>query len=314
MSGGLVPPEVEEIYRGIKEMKIRGAGRIARYAAKALSLAAESYSGDSVRDFIEYMERAAKYIGSARPTAVSLPNAVNYVMSRLRKSSPKTVEEAKSIVRAAAKEFIEYSEKAVGTIGRIGAGLFEAGDVVMTHCHSTAAVAVIVEAYRRGKVKKVYVKETRPAFQGMVTARALADAGLDVTVIPDSAARVFMKKVDKVVVGADTVMANGAVVNKIGTSLLALIAREFGVDFYVAAETYKFSPYTLRGERVVIEVRSPTEVVDESWLRAHPSVKVFNPVFDVTPPEFITAIVTEFGVIPPQVAAYILIKTYGFEL
>jgi len=308
-----VPKDVVDIRENIRNMTIRGAGKIARYGAQALLIAAEKFNGDDVSQFIEYMNEVAEYIKSARPTAVSLPNAVSYVMHRLRGKNFTSLEEAREHVIKTAREFINYSEEAVKKIGELGARRIEHGDILMTHCHSTAAVSVIVTAHKQGKVDKVYVKETRPALQGLITAKALSDAGVDVVLIPDSSVRHYMKKVDKVVVGADTVVANGAVVNKIGTSLVALAAKEARVRLYVASETYKFSPYTVVGELVPIEVRDPREIVDEEWLKENPNVRVFNPVFDVTPPEYIDAIITEKGIIPPQAAILILTEEYGFE-
>lgn len=309
-----LPKEVRKIREDIRTMIIRGAGRIARAGAKALAIAAEEYRGNNVEDFISYMKKVAEYVKSSRPTAVSLPNAISYVMTRLLRASPGSVEEAKQIVVSAAEEFIEYSKNAVKVIAELGAKRIENGDVIMTHCHSTAAVSVIVEAHNQGKVSKVYVKETRPKMQGLITAKALADAGLDVILIPDSSVRYFMKRVNKVVVGADTIAANGAVINKIGTSLVALAAKEARVRLYVAAETYKFSPQTVIGELVPIEVRDPREIVEDEWLKANPQVKVYNPVFDVTPPEYIDAIITEKGIIPPQAAILILMEEYGLSI
>ncbi len=309
-----VPEDVRKIWLDIKEMRIRGAGRIARAGARALAIAAEEFKGKDLEDFMTYMERIAEFVRSARPTAVSLPNAVAYIMNRLKRSRAASLEEAVRAVVNAAEEFIEYSLNAVKIIGELGAKRLENGDVVMTHCHSTAAVSVIATAHNQGKVHKVYVKETRPKMQGLITARALADAGLDVILIPDSSVRYFMKKVNKVVVGADTIAANGAVINKIGTSLVALAAKEARVRMYVASETYKFSPQTVIGELVPIEVRSPLEIVTEEWLNRNPEVKVYNPVFDVTPPEYIDAIITEKGVIPPQAAILILLEEYGLTL
>ncbi len=309
-----IPRRVVEIREDIRTMRIRGAGRIARAAAEALAIAAQEFRGSDVNEFIEYINAVGEYVRSARPTAVSLPNAVSYVLTRLQRAKPTSLDEAKDLVIRTAEYFIEYSRKAVKIIGELGAKRLEYGDVVMTHCHSTAAVSVIVTAHKLGKVNKVYVKETRPKLQGLITAKALADAGLDVILIPDSSVRYFMKKVTKVIVGADTVAANGAVINKIGTSLVALVAKEARVRTYVAAETYKFSPRTVIGELVPIEVRDPTEIVSSEWLRNNPGVEVYNPVFDVTPPEYIDAIITEKGIIPPQAAILILIEEYGLSI
>ena len=312
--GYAMPSKVIEIREGIRSMKIRGAGRIARAGATALSEAAKTYGGTDLKDFMNYMGAVAEYVKSARPTAVSLPNAIAYVMNRLRKAEISSVQEGVDAVIKLAEEFVEYSLNAVKTIGELGAKRLVNGDIIMTHCHSTAAVSVIATAHKMGKVNVVYVKETRPKMQGLITAKALADAGLEVILIPDSSVRYFMKKVTKVIVGADTVAANGAVINKVGTSIVTLAAKEARVRTYVAAETYKFSPRTVIGELVPIEVREPTEIVSELWLKENPKVKVYNPVFDVTPPEYIDAIITEKGVIPPQAAILILLEEYGIKI
>ncbi len=310
-----LPKEVYEIAEDIKTMRIRGAGRIARAAAKALRIAAEKYSGpERPEAFIKYMERAARLLKSTRPTAVSLPNAVNYVMRVLRERRFDSVEDAIKAVVEQAERFIEYSRKATQRIGEIGSRLLQDGDRVLTHCNSSAALSVIIEAWRRGKDLEVYATETRPKFQGHITVTKLSEAGLTVTLVPDSSVRYLMKRLDKVVVGADTVTANGAVINKIGTSQIALAAKEHNVNFFVAAESIKFSPHTVIGELVKIEERSPLEVVPKEYLDRNPGIVIRNPAFDVTPPEYIDAIITELGVIPPQAAIMILVEEYKREI
>ncbi|MEM1516001.1 MAG: ribose 1,5-bisphosphate isomerase [Thermofilum sp.] len=306
----MIPESVARVADDIKAMRVRGASRIAKAAAEALLLAAREYRGGSVEDFSRYMVSVGRLLVSTRPTAVSLPNAVRYVLAALR-GGFSSVEEARAAVEKRCEQLASYIDRAVERIAEIGSGVLRSGDVVLTHCNSVAAVSVLVRAQQKGRAVRVYATETRPKFQGLVTYRMLSEAGVDVTLIPDSAVRSVMREVDKVIVGADAVAANGAVVNKIGTSLIALAASERGVDFYVAAETYKFSPYTVVGELVVIEERSPSEVVEESFIRAHPRLAVRNPSFDVTAPEYITAIITEVGLIPPTAAAIVLEEVYG---
>ena len=307
-----IPREVLQIAEDIKTMRIRGAGKIARSAAKALMIAAEKYRGP-VAEFKEYMEKVSRIILNTRPTAVSLPNAVMYVMTRLRKAEG-DLSDLKQVVISSAKEFIDKSLEAVKKIAEYGAKMINDGDVIITHCHSTAAVSIIIEAHKQGKRVKVYSDETRPKFQGRITSTQLAEAGVDVTLVPDSAMRLMVRKADKVIVGADAIASNGALVNKIGTSQLALAAHEAGVVFLVAAETYKFSPMTFIGELVKIELREPAEIVSKEWLEANPGIRVLNPSFDVTPPEYISAIITEFGVIPPHAAVLILTESFGWAL
>lgn len=306
-----LPEEVLEIATKIKNMKIRGAGRIARAVARAMIIGAESYRGNSPEEFKEYMRNIANVLSSTRPTAVSLFNALSYISRRYEKAEG-GLEVIRNLVITAAKEFINYSLNAVKRIGEIGSKVLRSDDSVLTHCNSHAAIEAIVKAFKSSKRGiKVLVTETRPRFQGYITAEALLKEGIPVTLIPDSSVRYFMRDVDKVVVGADTIAANGAVINKIGTSLIALIAKEANVDFLVMAETYKFSPATLLGEYVKIEERPPQEVVPTSSNLK--GVYVRNPAFDVTPPEYVTAIVTEIGIIPPQAAA-LIIKEYGWPI
>lgn len=308
-----IPQAVIEIAEGIKSMRIRGAGRIARAAAEALKIAAASYEGPRNTDLLKkYLVKVGELLIKTRPTAVSLPNAVMYVLKSMR--GKQDFDEVRSAVVATAEEFIKSSEEAVKKISEIGARRIKPGSVVLTHCHSTAAVELIAEAYRQGRVVKVYSTETRPFMQGRITMSHLLKYGVPAVQIPDSAVRYIMSEVDYVVVGADTIASNGAVVNKIGTSQVALAAKEARVRMYVAAESYKLSPLTLFGELVKIEFRGEDEVVPAEWLKAHPKVKVLNPVFDVTPPEYIDAIITEYGVFPPQAIIIVLEEKLGWTL
>ncbi len=291
---------VEDIGEKIKNMEIRGAGRIGRAAALALKYFAEDFQGTN-KDFVKDLEEVKNYLLSTRPTAVSLRNAVYYVVNRINGNS---IEEMRDSIIKNAEEFIKRSEEALQTIGKYGAGRIPDGATILTHCNSSAALQCIIQAYRDGKKIKVFNTETRPWLQGHITARALAKEGIDVTMIVDSAVRYFMRDIDIVVVGADTIASNGAVINKIGTSQIALAAHEARVPFIVCAETYKFSPETVIGKLVKIEERDPSEIANPEDF---PGVKFRNPVFDATPPEYIDAIVTEIGVISPYLA-YEIIK------
>lgn len=309
-----LPVLVTEIAQGIKTMKIRGAGRIARAAVKALRTTAEASEAETIDELVNELNLAAETLLRTRPTAVSLPNGIRYVMWRVlkTKNTASSVEDLKAYTINLANRFIESSKAAVKKIGEIGARRIRDGDTILTHCQSSAVDAIIKKAWKQGKKIRVYSTETRPRFQGRITARTLSQAGIPVTMIIDSAARYFMNEVDKVIVGSDAIAANGAVVNKIGTSLIALAAREARTLFYVAAETYKFSPETLVGELIVIEERSPFEVISSGRLKAMKNVSIRNPSFDVTPAEYIDLIITEKGIIPPQGAASILQEEYGW--
>ncbi len=185
---------------------------------------------------------------------------------------------------------------------------------ILTHCNSEVALACIIEAHRSGKEIEVFATEVRPRNQGLITIRTLNDAGIKTNFIVDSAVRSFINDMDLVIVGADAVTVNGAVVNKIGTSQVAHSAHEARVNVLVAAETYKFAPRTIIGEMIQIEERAAGEVLPDEVRRTLPHVTVRNPAFDVTPAEYIDIIVTEQGAIPPQMA-YVIIKEYlGWDI
>jgi ribose 1,5-bisphosphate isomerase len=291
----------------IKSMEIRGAGRIARAAAEALKDHALSRSERDLDTFRNAMQEAAQQLLSTRPTAVSLPNAIHYVLRELDHAT--STEEAREKMVSRAESFIRDSLQAVDRIGDYGARHISDGDVILTHCNSEAALACILSAHRSGKEITVFATEVRPGNQGLITIRTLNDAGVQTQYIVDSAARFFMNEVDRVIVGADAVMVNGAVVNKIGTAPIALAANEARTSLMVAAETYKFAPRTVLGETIEIEEREPNEVLAEPLRASLPHVRVRNPVFDVTPPTYIDLIVTEKGAFPPALA-YIIIREY----
>lgn len=302
--------DVDSTVAAIVSMEIRGAGRIARAGASALSDFAESYKGDGIASFRTDLDAAKEKILGSRPTAVSLWNGVHATLKGVDKCA--TVKEARELIVSNAKAFNESSEHAVKFIGEIGAKRIQDGDVIMTHCNSSAALSVIKTAFRQGKKFKVYATESRPWRQGILTVNELAKEGIDVTLIIDSAVRSVMKYVTKVFVGADTITSHGTLINKVGTSQVALAANEARVQVYVCSETYKFSPMTLFGDMVTIEERDHAEVIGDAKLE--PGVKIFNPVFDSTPSKYIDAIITEIGMISPGSVYHVMTSQLGDEI
>jgi ribose 1,5-bisphosphate isomerase len=303
---------VDSAYKAIRSMEIRGAGRIARAATEALKEGAIRSQARSPAQLVAELTRYGLKLREARPTAVSLANAVNFVLVGANRGlgrRPK-LEALRKLVVSLCDDFIANSMNAVNVIAEIGAKRIVSGDVVLTHCNSEAVTQILLAAKAQNKEFQVVVTETRPRYQGRLTATILAKNGVDVSLIPDSACRLYMHEVDRVIVGADAIASNGAVVNKIGTSTIAVVAHETRTRFYVAAETYKLSPRTLLGELVEIEERSPLEVVGERWMKENPGVKVKNPAFDVTPPEYIDLIITERGVFPPQGIVFLMKELY----
>lgn len=289
----------------IRSMEIRGAGRIARAAAAELRDYAGRVQTRDIDDLNLKMKKAAKILVDTRPTAVSLPNAVRAVM----RYKGETVEDAKIEIKKLGDGFVINSENAVRKIGEIGARRIRDGDTIMTHCNSSAAISIIAAAHAQGKDIKIIATESRPRWQGHLTVKQLDDLGIKTSLIVDSAVRYFMKEVDVVVMGADAITANGSLINKIGTSQLALAAHEARKNVIIAAETYKFSPRSILGELVEIEERDSSEVISPEKLGGLSNVSVKNPAFDVTPREYIDLICTEVGAIPPEMA-YVIIKDF----
>ena len=291
----------------IRDMRIRGAGRIARAGASALAEYAREYGGNDLERFRADMAKASDILLASRPTAVSLWNGVHSATRDV--DSAGSFEEARESVVRNGAAFVESSEKAVETIAKIGAKRIKDGDVLMTHCNSSAAIGVITEAVRQGKDVKVYATESRPWIQGILTISDLSAAGVDVTLIIDSAVRTVMSKVDRVFVGADTITSSGSLINKIGTSQVALAASEARAEFNVCSETYKFSPKTLFGDSVTIEERDIGEIIRPGEMPE--GVKVFNPVFDTTPAKYIDNIITELGIMSPGSVYGVMVRQLG---
>jgi len=291
---------VEEIVEKIENMEIRGAALIGRAGALALKKAVDHYEGSELDDFKSYVDEQKERILNTRPTAVTLYNALDHVL----RVDIDYIEDAKKKISERADDFVKRSNRAAEKIAKYGGKRINDGDTILTHCNSSMALGAIKYAWDNGKKIDVIATESRPKKQGYITVRELAEHGIPVTLIVDSAVRYFMPVIDKVYIGADTIASNGAVINKIGTSQVALCAHESRVPVSVCAETYKFSRETAFGELVEIEERDPREIADPGEF---PDVEIRNPVFDATPEDYIDSIVTEEGIISPS-SAYRIIK------
>jgi len=303
-----VHPDVEAVAADIASMEIRGAATIAEAAADAFRTQAEASAADSPAAFDRELRAAARRLLETRPTAVSLPNSLRYVFERIEGD---TVTERRETAVAGAREFCERLASAQEDLGRIGANRLRDGDTILTHCHSTDALACVEAAREQGKSLGAIVKETRPRKQGHITARRLRELGVPVTLIVDGAAGRYLDDADHVVVGADSIAADGAVVNKIGTRSLAVTARERDTPIVVAAQTIKLDPATLSGHTVEIESRDESEVLSADERETIGDVSVANPAFDVTPPRYVDAIVTERGQFPPESIVTLMRELFG---
>ncbi len=305
--------DYRRVVEAIRNMEIRGAPAIGVAAAYALALAAFNIKAKNVNEFLKELERAKNYIASARPTAVNLFWALNRVYKRALEAVQKTssIDEIRYIIVSEAKRIHEEDLEANVRLAKIGSKIIVDGDTILTHCNAGAlatsgygtALGIIRAAVEEGKNVKVIATETRPLLQGArLTVWELMKEGIDVTLITDNMVGYVMSRglVDKVIVGADRITRDGYVANKIGTYGIAVIAYRHHVPFYVAAPSSSFD-LSLEGPSIPIEERDPDEVrtILGKVLITLRDVKVLNPAFDITPPELITAIITDKGIITP---------------
>lgn len=278
--------EVQKILDDIRALRVQGARNVALAALKAVKIVAER-SSDA--DLVDSVKNVVLELARTRPTEPAMRDALTYVLRHLSSKEEllKAIDRYEDEIREAEEKIADYGARRVPD-----------GGVVITHCHSTTVVRVLTRAKEMGKEFRVVVTETRPKYQGKITARELLEAGIPVTYIVDSAAYLFMRDADLYITGADAITSDGYVVNKIGTALMALAAKRFDVPYCVAASTLKYDPVTAAGFEEPIEERDPSEVVDPSEL---PGAEIRNPAFDVTPPDLVDGIISEIGVYAPQI-------------
>ena len=298
--------DYKAVAAAIRDMLVRGAPAIGVTAAYGIALGAVKIETGDKAAFLKEINRAIQTIAATRPTARNL-FAVTERMQRIVDSGQDVAAIRQALVDEALKVHAE-EEAATQSISRYGAELIQDGGV-LTHCNTGplattgygTALGVIIEAHRQGKPIQVFATETRPRCQGArLTAWELQQAQVPFTLITDSMAGYVMQRGDVgcVIVGADRIAANGDTANKIGTYSLAVLAGEHGIPFYVAAPTSTIDASIAGGEKIEIEERDTAEVTHLGGVRLAPEgVSVINPAFDVTPQRYITAIVTEGGII-----------------
>ena len=300
--------DYKEVADVIRKLVVRGAPAIGVSAAFGLALAAQQSNAKTLTELMTDLDNAFKMLHATRPTAVNLFWALERVMAKGMQA--KTVQEAK---RAVLDEALKMADEDIETnrkIGGHGLKLFKDGDMVLTHCNAGSlatvaygtALGVIRAARESGKRLSVIATETRPVMQGSrLTAFELLHDGIDVSLITDTAVGHMMARgaINHVIVGADRVLHTGHVFNKIGTYQVAILANKHKVPFYVAAPLSTFD-FESNPDDVIIEDRSADEVVKVGNKRIAPKgVRVFNPAFDMTPPELITGIITQKGILTP---------------
>lgn len=302
--------KIEDVFDAIVTLKVRGAPAIGITAAYGLALSVQSYETDQLAVFHELLRKDFQYLAGSRPTAVNLFWALERIVKVAEEA--KSVNEAKTITLEEAIKIHVEDEETCRQIGEQALSLLKGFTNVMTICNAGSiatakygtALAPFHLGNERGKKFHVYSCETRPVFQGgRLTVWELQQSGVDVTLITDSMAAhtIHSKGVEAIIVGADRIAANGDTANKIGTMGLAILAKNFHIPFYVAAPASTFDLTISSGSEIPIEERNAEEITHIAGVPVAPkNTQVFNPAFDVTPAEYITAIITEKGIIYPD--------------
>jgi methylthioribose-1-phosphate isomerase len=300
--------DLEKLWWAIKRLEIRGAPAIGIAGALGAALGAIQSKATKFGPFFKEFKAITSYLASSRPTAVNLFWALERMEETAILNSSKDVGAIKKAILDEALKVLAEDKKSCRAMAKYGASLIKKGDTILTHCNAgglaTAdygtALGVIFEAKKQGKRIKVYADETRPLLQGArLTAWELLHEGIDTTLICDNMAASLMAKgmIDKIFVGADRIASNGDAANKIGTYSLAVLAKHHSVPFYVVAPLSTFDLKLKTGRDIPIEERDGDEVRTVfGKVIAPKNVKVYNPAFDVTPGEYITAIINEYGI------------------
>ncbi len=302
---------VEDVFYAVKNMELRGAPLIGIAAGYGMFLGVKDLVDADHAEFMAALKKSGEYLSKARPTGSNLFGTIKRMIEKGESLENESLENKKKIIEEEAVKIHRGEDEINRVIGEKLLSLLKDGMTILTHCNAGSlatgyygtATAPVYIAKEKGMNIKVYADETRPYLQGArLTAYELEMAGIDVTLICDSMAGMVMSqgKIDAVIVGTDRVAANGDIANKIGTMSAAVLAKHFNIPFYIAAPTTTIDMNTLTGEDIPIEERDPQEITNWYGSRIAPeNVKVYNPAFDVTPAELITAIVTDKGIVYP---------------
>jgi ribose 1,5-bisphosphate isomerase len=297
---------IQETAEKIRKLEIQGARNVAINAIKAVEALAKQTKAKNKTEFLKELSKAKKTLFVTRETEPLMRNAIRWIMNRVDKNNSKKVNDIAKTVSSSANQFLNNLERSREEIATIGANRIRNDSVIFTHCHSSTVTYMLQKTKQQGKIFEVICTETRPIFQGRKTAKEMLDLDLKTTMIVDSAARHFMNQADIVLVGSDAITSEGNVINKIGTSLIALAAHEARTPFYVVSELLKFDPATIHGDYEKIEERDSSEV----WKDPPKKLIIRNPAFDVTRRDYIHGIICEEGIISPHSTMEVVRRKY----
>jgi ribose 1,5-bisphosphate isomerase len=290
----------------IRKLEVQGARNVATAAITATEALATKTKARNKREFVKELLNAKETLFRSRETEPLMRNAVRLIINQVERSSQKNVKKLAKEVSAASQRFLKELENSKQRIGEIGSKRIRNNSTILTHCHSSTVTYLLKKAKQDGKTFEIICTETRPVFQGKITAREMLALDVKTTFIIDSATRFFMNQVDMVIVGADAITSEGNVINKIGTSTVALVAQEARTPFYVVSELLKFDPATMYGDYEKIEEREPNEI----WKEAPRDLVIRNPAFDVTRRDFIHGVICEEGIISPHSITEVMQRKY----
>lgn len=308
--GDFLDKQFNSVVEDIRSLKIQGATNIAIQGVKAFASLGERIQASNLEEYFTSLEEAQKLLATARATEPALRNGLRYVLYQLKNAS--SLQEARELIDTFATEYINLLKASKKKVVTYGAQRIRDGSVIMTHCHSSMSTGILLTAVEQGKNIRVFCTETRPLYQGHITAKELIGAGIDTTMVVDSAMRWVLNKenIDMIITGADAITSQGTAINKIGTRLLALAAREMDIPFYTATTLLKYDPETSIGKLTEIEMRSPKEI----WPDHPEGLKILNPAFETVSHDLIDGLITEEGIFSPSLVYSIVKERYPWML
>lgn len=286
----------ERIVRDIKNLKIQSAETIAKNAILALKYQTLKINSITKTNFLEKIEKAKITLFKTRPTEPCMRNALNFVLNDLSNPSL-SLEQLKEKLNITIKQALEHIKNTRKIIAEIGSRKIKNGTRVFTHCHSTFVMDILKKAKSQNKNFEVHNTETRPKFQGRITALELAKKNIPVIHYVDSAARLALKKSDLMLIGCDAIDSEGKCYNKVGSEMFAEIANKLDIPVYIATDSWKFDPKTIFGFNEEIEKRDCKEI----WYNTNKKIKIENYAFEKISPNLISGIISEIGIFTPQI-------------
>jgi ribose 1,5-bisphosphate isomerase len=280
--------------RSIQSLKVQGAEGVAKAALKALHDFVHEHRANSKLQLLRGLANAKRLLEEARPTEPCLRNALDYVVKKSAGRDERQLRESLYLNIQNAKKYLDQAERCIASIG---SKKIRKNAIVFTHCHSTTVMDILKRAKSEHKGFEVHNTETRPFYQGRMTARELASHNIKVRYYVDAAARLAIKKADIMLIGCDAIMSDGRIVNKIGSEMFAEIAHRHDIPLYVCTSSWKFDPNSVFGFEEPLEERAAKEV----WKNPPKGVVIDNCIFEIVNPDLVTGVITELGIFKPPV-------------